>query len=312
MITTVLKDIDPGELGFCQSHEHLFIRPCPAQAGEAIDCQGKSLEELSLYRRAGGNAIVDAQPIGTGRDAAVLALLSEQGGVHIIALTGFHKLCFYPNDHWVFSAPEDKLFRLFTSELTEGMYTDGDGAFPCNQTKVKAGLVKTALDTEGLTPPYQKLFKAAAAAAKAACRPLMAHIEQGSNPLALADFLENEGLSPDRVIFCHLDRAIPDTGVHRELCRRGIYLEYDTIGRPKYHDDIKELGIITEMLEAGHGDRLLMGLDTTRTRLRSYGGIPGLCYIIEEFIPFLWKNGISEADTRRFFIENPRLIFDSA
>jgi phosphotriesterase-related protein len=52
-----------------------------------------------------------------------------------------------------------------------------------------------------------------------------------------------------------------------------------------------------------------MSLDTTRQRLRSYGGIPGLSYIIEEFIPFMRKNGISETDIRRFFVENPAQIF---
>lgn len=309
MITTVLGGIEPLALGFCQSHEHIFIRDCPARAGELIDDPEKSLEELAAYRLAGGRAIVDAQPIGAGRDAAALLSLSEKSGVHIIASTGFHKLSYYPTDHWIFSAEEEELRRLFEDELERGMYLDGDFAFPREQGKGRAGQIKTALDKEGLSPPYRKLFLAAATAAKSAGRPLMAHIEAGANPLELADFLEKEGLSPGRIIFCHTDRAVPDPGVHRELCRRGIYLEYDTICRPKYHNDMREVEIINGMLEAGFGERLLLGLDTTRPRLYSYGGIPGLSYIIKEFIPFMRKNGAAETDAFRFMVENPALVF---
>ena len=306
MIVSVLGGSRPA--GFCQSHEHIFIRPCPAQAGQPIDEPEKSLAELAAYHTAGGRVLVDAQPVGCGRDAAILERLSRESGVEIIASTGFHKLSYYPAGHWIFSASGDELEELFTAELERGMYLDGDDAFPRKRGAAKAGQIKTALDTEGLTPRYVKLFLAAAAAARKTGRALMAHIERGSGPLTLAGFLEEQGLS--RVIFCHTDRAVSDPGVRRELCRRGIFLEYDTIGRPKYHNDRKELDIVTELLEAGYEDRLLMGLDTTRDRLKSYGGIPGLSYIIEEFIPLMRNRGIGEAQIRKIFVENPAKVFN--
>jgi phosphotriesterase-related protein len=52
-----------------------------------------------------------------------------------------------------------------------------------------------------------------------------------------------------------------------------------------------------------------MSLDTTRARLRSYGGIPGLPYIIESFIPLLRRRGITEKQINLFFKENPAGIF---
>lgn len=309
MITTVLGDIDPSRLGFCQGHEHIYIRSCPAQAGTPIDDPEKSLAELLSYRKAGGCAIVDAQPVGAGRDAAVLEDLSRQSGVHIIASTGFHKLSYYPADHWIFSAPEDKLVWLFTGELLQGMFLDGDRAFPRKRGRSRAGQIKAALDGEGLTQPYRKLFFAAAAAALDSGRPLMVHIEKGSDPLALADFLEKLELAADRLIFCHLDRSISDLTVHKELANRGIYLEYDTIARPKYHDDDRELAIIKEMIKAGFAGRLFLGLDTTTTRLRSYGGTPGLSYIREKFIDKMLDSGISFGQIQLFFQETPKGVF---
>ena len=311
-ISTVLGDIDSEALGFCQSHEHLSIAcSCPIAGGpdQCIDDPEKSLAELRLYHAAGGRALVDAQPVGCGREAAVLARIAEESGVHIIASTGFHKLSLYPDEHWIHSLGEDELAGLFISELAEGMYLDGDTAFPRRRGGARAGQIKTALDTEGLSPRYVKLFSSAVLAAKAAGCIIMAHIEQGSDPLQLAGFFERQGLSPDRLVFCHLDRAVSDIAVHREICRRGICLEYDTIGRPKYHDDEREADIILELAGAGYETQILMSLDTTRARLSSYGGKPGLAYIIECFIPLLRRRGLTEAQTGRFFRENPARVF---
>ncbi|MDR2630604.1 MAG: hypothetical protein LBC60_06755, partial [Spirochaetaceae bacterium] len=254
-------------------------------------------------------ALVDAQPLGCGRDALMLRDISEKTGVRIIASTGFHKMTYYPPGHWIHTAGADELTRLFIAELREGMYLDGDRVYPQRQGPIRAGQIKTALDTEGLTPRYQKLFAAAAAAARVSGCALMAHIEKGSEPLGLSDYLCKQGLDPNRLIFCHLDRAVADTAVHRELCLRGGNLEYDTIGRLKYHDDEREAAIITEILEAGYEKQLLMSLDTTRARLRSYGGSPGLSYILENFIPLLRRRGVSEAQIGAFFWQNPARVF---
>jgi phosphotriesterase-related protein len=305
-IATVSGDIKPETLGFCQSHEHLSI------AGEypaRIDDREKSCRELDLYRRAGGQAVVDAQPLGCGRDASMLRTISEKSGVHIIASTGFHRMIFYPEGHWIYSTGADALTRLYLTELTGGMYIDGDAIFPEKQIDCRAGQIKAALDAGEFTPQYQKVFTAAAESARESGSALMVHIEKDSDPLALSDFLSRQGVSLNRVIFCHMDRAVPDIGVHREICTRGISLEYDTIGRPKYHDNEQEARIILKLLKAGYEKQLLMSLDTTRARLRSYGGNPGLDYILVSFIPLLLSKGVTEGQLRLFFVENPGRIF---
>jgi phosphotriesterase-related protein len=311
IITTVSGDVAPSALGFCQSHEHLSIARTGCVAGElhCIDDPEKNLVELELYYSAGGRALVDAQPLGCGRDADMLAHISGKSGVHIIASTGFHKLSFYPEDHWLHSASEEELIRFFICELNQGMYMDGDITFPSRQSGARAGQIKSALDTEGLSPRYQRLFTSAVEAAKAADCALMVHIERDADPRRLAVFLAKLGMPQDRMIFCHLDRAVADINVHREICEQGIFLEYDTIGRPKYHDDEKETAIILELLKAGYEKQLLMSLDTTRSRLASYGGVPGLAHILKVFIHLLLQKGITETQIKNFFVENPARVF---
>ncbi|GHU83141.1 hypothetical protein FACS189468_8030 [Spirochaetia bacterium] len=241
MITTVRGAIQAEELGFCQSHEHICIlRGYSAFGGPdlCMDDPVKNWRELASYRQAGGAAVVDAQPLGCGRDAAMLKELSEQSGVHIIASTGFHKMNYYPEGHWMYTAGADTLTRLYLAELNRGMYLDGNTAFPENQGDSRAGQIKTALDKGGFTPHYEKLFAAAAAAALSAGVPLMVHIERDSDPLALADFLYNQGLLLSGLIFCHLDRAVAghnyaaiETKGYRKLVVEG------SDGKPKMIDN---------------------------------------------------------------------------
>lgn len=311
-IVTVLGEISPHELGFCQSHEHLWItkgQSALVNLDLCIDDGDCSRAELELYRQAGGRAVVDAQPVGCGRDAGLLEEISRQSGVHIIASTGFHKMLFYPEVHWVFTLDADRLTRIYIDELTRGMYANCDAGFPSQCLVCRAGQIKTALDAGAFTPQYQKLFQAAADAAVETDAPLMTHIEKGSDPVALADFLHKQRVALDRVIFCHMDRSVDDLGVHKELCQRGIYMEYDTVARPKYHDDNREAEIVMEMLETGWQERLLMSLDVTRARLRSYGGGVGLCYIQDTFLPLLRSKGVTGAQIQSIFVANPARVF---
>jgi phosphotriesterase-related protein len=153
------------------------------------------------------------------------------------------------------------------------------------------------------------LFRAAVRAAVAAGATLMAHIEGGADPLMLADFLADCGLTAERTVYCHMDRAVPDLAVHEAVCARGIALEYDTIARPKVHDDAREIAIIRRMLDADFGDLLLAGLDVTRARLAGYGGAPGLAYILDSFLPALRAAGVPESQATRIFVENPARVW---
>jgi phosphotriesterase-related protein len=323
MISTVLGYIERESLGFCQAHEHLSIAdgyPASINPDQRIDDTAKSAEELASYQKAGGAAVVDAQPVGCCRNALMLAEISMASGVHIIASTGFHLMRFYPAGHWIYSVGADELERIFISEIRGGMFVNCDAVFPSERCAVKAGQIKIALDCDetagkgGNAPAsqYQKLCKAAAAAQKKTGASLMVHIEKGADPLRFADFLDKAGVALNRVIFCHMDRSIEDISVHKAVCKRGITLEYDTVGRYKYHDDAKEIEILQELLQAGYEKQILMSLDVTRGRLAGYGGQPGLCFILEKFIPLLRRRGITEEVIQSIFVENPAKIFDLA
>lgn len=307
-IMTVQGAIRPGQLGFCQCHEHLAISKGTSWEKNPvllIDDPEKSTREAAQLLKSGGQTIVDAQPGGCNRMEETLLAISRRTGLNIIASTGFHKLCFYPEGHWLFTMSVDELSHIFSHELSIGMYRDIDTEFHPDYGPVLAGIVKTALDTEGLTPVYRKLFTAAARAARAADVPVMVHIEQGSDPVQLFLFLEELGVHPGRMIFCHMDRAIPDLAIHKKLLSEGIFLEYDTIGRFKYHSDLREIEIFQSMIADGFEDQLLFSLDTTRARLKAYEpGAIGLDYLLATFVPLMESHGITRQQTEKISHHN--------
>ncbi|WP_333813907.1 phosphotriesterase [Muricomes intestini] len=311
-IVTVTGPIAPEELGFCQCHEHIAMSKGKSwylNPALRIDDMAKSLEEVRRYKSCGGDSFIDAQPCGCNRMAEELRKLSVKSGVHIIASTGFHKLCFYPDSHWIHFISEAELEEVFVRELTTGMYTDADCTYPSVQSSVKAGIIKTAYDTEELSPRYKKLFRAAASASLKAERIIMIHVEQDTNPILLQDFLLNLGMQPENLMFCHMDRACKDIRIHEDVLKKGSYLEFDTIGRFKYHSDEHEIQIIQSLVDIGYATQLLYSLDTTSDRLMSYNpDAIGLNYILTKFNASLKSSGISEDIIHMLSIENPARI----
>ena len=304
-IRTVLGDIAPSSLGWCQCHEHLFVADgLSRDADESLymDDVDKSLAEANLYRDAGGGAVVDAQPYGCGRMAENLVTVSDKSAVHIVSCTGFHKLIFMEDREAFTVQSEDAIAELYGKEITDGMIGRDGG-----RLEARAGIVKCAAVPGWMDDArYHKLFSAVARTARSTGAPVLIHLDKGVDVLGLIRFFEAAGVAAGRLILCHLDRARYDMAYHREVAGTGAYLEYDTIHRLKYHSDEDEAALISHMIGHGYIDRLLLGMDTTNRRLKSYGAGFGLDYILTEFRPLLYQYGIDAAALHTVMVRNPQ------
>jgi len=304
---TIKGDIDIKNLGHCQCHEHLFIKKrVPAKINNSlkIDDYQKTLNEVIDYKDNGGDSLVDAQPIGTGRIADWLFNVSKRTNVNIIASTGFHKFDFYKANHWIKNCPMKEYKDIINTEINIGMYEDDIKSDLLYEKK--AGIIKTAFIIDKNVNRYKKLLKAASEAARDNGVPIMCHTDFGEDSVEATEIILSTKIPPSSVIICHLDRKLDNIALHKKVAEMGVFLDYDTIGRFKYHDDEKEIELIEEMINSGYLGNILLSLDTTRERLKSYNGDIGLSYILKRFIPKLIEQNIDRSQIKQMMIKNPK------
>lgn len=307
---TVLGTITEAELGHAQPHEHIYITGTKDQLHCKAICMNNlaaSAEELKLYRAAGGSTVVDANPLATGRDVLALKDASRLSGVHIIATTGYHLPKFYPEDHWIWTTPTERLADLFADEIENGMYQDGCYSWPSVQTESRAGLIKAMMLDDGLDDTRTKAHLTAAGMAAARTgTPIMIHTEYGKGALRAVDLLAGTlGVPVEKILICHVDRQTADYRIHEEIARTGVFLEYDTITLFEYHNVASEIRLLRHMIDRGFLSQLLISTDPTTDRMKSYFGTVGIDYILTEFLPLLEVAGFTPEEVTRITRQNP-------
>lgn len=304
LIRTVTGDIRPEQLGVTQPHEHTIILPgrsCEINPALLLDSPDCAIRELTDFKDAGGVTLVDAQPIGAERAPLRMREISIQSGVQIVATTGFHRPCFYPEDHFLFSETAEQLSQRIVKEILVGMFDDADN----QPTSVKAGLVKWTSEYHYIPPVMQKAAEAAAIAHHQTGVPIMTHTERGTCGPEQVTLMEKYAVKPSAMILCHTDRN-PDRYLHKEMASTGAFLVYDGVARTKYWPDSVIIDLILEMVATGFGDRIMLAMDCgARTIWRHYGFGPGLDYLLRVFVPRLHNAGLSERDIRQILITNP-------
>lgn len=301
-IVTVLGPIPPEELGVTDAHDHLFLRS-PALPGQEFDDLDRAVEEVAAAARGGLRAVIEVTPIGLGRRPAKMRAVAEATGVHIVAATGYHRDAHYAEGHWVRTAPVERLAARIRADLQRGMHPD-DWLDDAPLDVARAGVIKAGASYQRISRSEERRLVAAAIGSRETGAAVLVHSEIGTCAHEIIDLLTREGVKADRVILAHLDRN-PDVELHREIAGRGAWLEYDTPGRIKYRPDSQLLDLVEGMIDAGHANAMMLGLDLgQRDYFRSYGGGPGLTYLMERFVPRLRKR-VGEEAVRKILIENP-------
>jgi len=305
-IRTVLGDVVPSALGACYAHEHLIIdRSYTTQLFPDIHLPSveNAARELADVKAAGGGAVVDCMPCDAGRNVEKLAEISRRSGVHVIAPTGLHRVRFYPEGHWRFSWPADRLADLFVDEIERGIDANDCAGPELRRSPYRAGVLKIASDGASLDDAERVAFEAVASAHRKTGCPVITHCEAARGTEQVA-FLGSRGVEPRHVVLSHTDRH-PDPGYHRELFRTGAFVEYDRVFRAPLDDSNPTLRLFAAMVKEFPA-QVMLGTDGARASYwRSYGGKPGLDYLLRDFSDRAKRLGVTDADLKGVFVDNP-------
>ncbi len=309
-INSVLGPLDAADLGFTLMHEHLMVAPAgvlqdyPELLG--ADPMRRLVDDLKKAKKGGVDTIVDATTLDLGRNVNLLVEASRRSGVNIIACTGW----WLDIPRYFAGVSADQLAGLFIREVEEGI----------SGTNIKAGILKSASDIEGVTPGAENVLRAIARAHRQTGAPIMLHSyspgQVGKRQLAV---LQDEGVDLKRV---KLDHSNDTTDVEYliSLLGRGCYLGLDRYpGRNV--SPLARTRTMKALIDAGYADRLCPSHD--RSVLRVLAANPeiseaerrrlnphGYLYIKKVVFPQLRDMGVPETILSRLCLDSPRHFFE--
>lgn len=311
-IETVLGPVAPEKIGFTDYHDHLITIGGGEEKADRdlrLDRVDYAIDAMKEFKAAGGDCLVDMNPIDCGRQIEMLREIAEKSGVNIISCTGFQRSIYYDAEHWVNKYSVDEIAELIAQEITEGIEINNYNGPIVRRSKAKAGVIKFATHYNMIKPMERRVIEAVCKASLKTGAPISTHTERGTMGLECIDLVEKFGVDPRRVTLGHVDRN-PDLSYHKKMAARGVTLGYDGPSRAKYWPDSVLVELIKGMCDAGYADNIMLGGDNGRaTMWKQYFGAYGHNYIIEHFVPRLLDEDISQEDIYKMTVLNPHRQF---
>ncbi len=309
-IRTVLGDILSETMGLTYSHEHIVIEEGFTTTGHPefiLNDTDRISSELAEFYQAGGRTMVDTMPAASGRSILKLVEVSQRSKVNIIAPTGLHLEIYYPPNHWRYHLSVDELTELFIKDITTGIDALDYNSPIVKRTSNKAGMIKLATGDDRITDHQQKIFEAAVNAHLETGAPILTHTNGGKLAMEQVELLAKYGADLNHVVLSHVDKQ-KDLVFHNYLMQTGVYVEYDSHFRWKTSDENWTYTLLEKML-THHSDRIVIGMDMAKhTYWKSYGGKPGLNYLLTDFRDELNNRGLAGYYQNLFF-SNPQRLY---
>ncbi len=339
-IQTVLRAIDPSELGITLAHEHLmsdgsgwFVEPddafdrSMAYKPVSLDIlwwltyhrfsnlddlismdEDEAVEEVLHFKNAGGHSVVEMSNIGLARSPRALARISRRTGLNIIMGSGYYIDSALPAD--MDDRSEDQITEEIVRDIEEGVGATG----------ICAGLIGEIGCTWPLSDNERKSLRASARAQKITGAALNIHPGQHEDSAMQAvKIVEDAGADLTKTTIDHIDRAVRERDNRIALAKLGLYLEYDLFGREGYYpmehrkidlpNDHMRINEIMDLMSAGYAKQIVISQDIwNKTQRRKYGGW-GYAHIMDNTLPVMRAKGMSEDEIQTIMVENPARLF---
>jgi phosphotriesterase-related protein len=293
-----------------ETHFAALYRPEQHPGNHVLDDHALAARELAPFRAAGGTHVVELTIDGIRPDPDGLRRIAEASGVGVIAGCGTYIAPYL--DEATRALDEDALAARIEAAVTSGI----------GGTTIRAGIIGEIGCSWPLNPFERRALIAAARVAARTGLALTVH--PGRDEAALAEIVAlacGEGLAPERLILCHIDRTLFSLKAMLRIARLGPVLEFDFFGieMTRYWiasvdlpNDGARLRYIRGLLDAGHAGQVLMSQDIcTKARLAANGG-HGYAHLLENVRPMMQVRGFTAAEIETLLVATPRRLLARA
>ena len=321
-VQTARGPVDSAELGQTLMHEHIFVltpdvqQNFPEEWGDEDARVADAVERLNSLASLGVRTIVDPTVIGLGRYVPRIARIAEQVDLNIVVATGCYT---YDDVPFFFHYRGPALNEAVGAEVPDPMVDMfvGDIENGIAGTGVKAGVLKCAIDHQGMTAGVERVMRAVAKAHRATGVPITVHTHPRSQQgLAAKKVLDDEGVDPRRVVLGHSGDTT-DADHLSELADAGFILGMDRFGINLDTTFEARADIVVEMCRRGYAEQMVLSQDASCYIDWLAPGVMDLLpqwhytHIHEEVLPYLREHGVTDEQIETMLVGNPRRYFEN-
>lgn len=323
-VPTVRGEIEPADLGRTYMHEHIFVltpdvqQNYPLEWGDEEARISDAVDKLGQLATHDVRTIVDPTVIGLGRYIPRVQRIAEQlPDLNIVVATGCYTYdrvpFFFEHRGPALSAAvgadvPDPMVEMFVGDITDGIAGTG----------VRAGLLKCAIDHQGMEPGVERVMRAVAKAHRMTGAPITVHTHPDTKQgLAVKRVLcDEEGVDPRRVVLGHSGDTT-DVDHLSELAGMGFILGMDRFGINLATTFEARADTVVEMCRRGFASQMVLSHDTSCYIDWIDPNVLPLMpqwhylHIGNDVLPYLREHGVTEEQITTMLVEVPRRYFET-
>lgn len=324
MVNTVRGAVDSSDLGRTYMHEHVFVltsdvqQNYPEEWGIEEDRVTEAVTKLRELADQGIQTIVDPTVVGLGRYIPRIQKVADKvPELNIVAATGLYTYDDVPFffhyrgpalDEIAGTEVPDPMVDMFIRDIEEGIADTG----------VRAGLLKCAIDEQGLTPGVERVLRAVARAHRRTGVPITVHTHPGTEAgrHVKTVMCDDEGVRPDRIVLGHSGDST-DVDHLTSLAEAGFILGMDRFGINLETTFEARADTLIEMCRRGFAGQMVLSQDASCyidwVDPNVMAMLPQWHYlhIENDVLPYVRERGVTEEMITEMLVEVPRRYFEN-
>ncbi len=296
---TVKGEISAKQMGKTLPHEHVLVDFIGADSVSRDRYDQEEVIKVVLpylkeVKELGCQTFIECTPAYLGRDPELLLRLSEASGLNIITNTGYYgarQNQYLP--HYAFNETADQLAGRWINEWLNGI----------DNTNVRPGFIKIAVDQGELTDIHKKLVRAAARTHLKTGLIIASHTGPAIGAFEEIEILKEEGVDPSAFIWVHA-QVEENLEYHVKAAKMGAWISFDGLGwgKPEVYiqmlNNMKSHDLLHKVLISHDAGWYHVG--------ESNGGnFIGFTTLFKKLLPALTDSGFTDDEINLLLVDNP-------